>query len=369
MEFIALSRQFQSLKTEILQQIAEVLDSGTYILGSKVAELERAVASRVGAAEAISVANGTDALVLTLDAMGIGPGDEVITTPFTFFATAEAVSRIGARPVFSDIDPITYNLDPEQLEARITPRTKAIIPVHLFGQPADMGAILEIAERHSLKVIEDACQAFGAAYEGRPVGSWGHAACFSFFPTKNLGTMGDGGIITTSDAELARTLRMLRHHGSTRKYYHRRIGYNSRLDELHAAILLLALDRIDAWNGDRRRWAERYRRHLKDHPLIQIDPEGANRTHIYHLFSIRSDRRDLLQEALKRRDVPSGVYYPRPLHLQEVYADLGYRQGDFPVAERMSQQLLALPMSPLMLESEQDLVIRSLLELEGVDPS
>jgi dTDP-4-amino-4,6-dideoxygalactose transaminase len=369
MDFIPLRRQFQSIQTEIMQQISEVIESGTFILGPKVLELEQAVAARTECTEAVSVANGTDALVLTLDALGIGPGDEVITTPFTFFATAEAISRVGARPVFADIDPLTCNLDPGNIEARITSRTKAIVPVHLFGQPADMGPIMELAQRRGLFVVEDACQAFGAECGGKPVGSWGHAACFSFFPTKNLGTLGDGGVVTTSDRQLARTIRLLRHHGSTRKYFHSRIGYNSRLDELHAGILLAALTHIDDWNAERRRLAERYRERLRDHPWIEIAPVGANRTHVYHLFNIRSDRRADLQEALDRANVPAGVYYPLPLHLQEAYADLGCRIGDFPVAEAMSERLLALPLSPFLLEIEQDAVIRALYDAAGGEPS
>jgi dTDP-4-amino-4,6-dideoxygalactose transaminase len=367
MEFIPLSRQFQTLKTEILQQIGNILDSGTYIMGPKVYQLERAIASRLGVREAIAVANGTDALVLTLTALGIGPGDEVITTPFTFFATAEAISRVGARPVFSDIDPATCNLDPAQIEEKITSRTKAIIPVHLFGLPADMHSLQVIADRHGLPIIEDACQAFGAAYAGKPIGSWGRAACFSFFPTKNLGTMGDGGIVTTNDPHIAQTIRELRHHGSGKqKYYHHRIGFNSRLDEIHAAILLLALERIDGWNAERRRLAARYRMHLQHHPWIQISTENPIRLHVYHLFCIRSKYRDRLIAALNRRQVPSGIYYPCPLHLQEAYSDLGYKPGDFPAAEAAAKELLALPISPMMHEHEQDEVIRALFEAEGL---
>ena len=231
---VDLARQFQSIKKEILQQMEGVIDSGKYIIGDHVRQVEQRIAEKTSTAFAIGVGNGTDALIMTLDAYGIGEGDEVITTPFTFFATAEAISRLGAKPVFVDIDPLTYNIDPLRVEKAITPKTKAIIPVHLFGQPAEMDVLIEVAKRHHLIVIEDACQAFGSAYKGKPLGSLGDAACFSFFPTKNLGTIGDGGMITTSNPEIAAKIRKLRHHGSSMKYYHDMLGYNSRLDELHA---------------------------------------------------------------------------------------------------------------------------------------
>jgi len=365
-ELVALNRQFQSIKPDIVRKISAVIDSGVYILGPHVKRLEQDIAARLGVNEAISVANGTDALVITLEAMGIGTGDEVITTPYTFFATAEAISRVGAKPVFIDIDPDSYNLDPSLIESKINERTKVIIPVHVFGQPADMSPIMELARKHGLKVIEDACQAFGATYDGKPAGSIGDAACFSFFPTKNLGGIGDGGLITTNDKQLAAAIRTLRHHGSTKKYYHKEIGYNSRLDEIQAAILLIMLVKIDDWNRERQRLAARYRIKLANHPHISIGSESANSSHIYHLFCIRSEHRDLLQEALERRHIQTGVYYPCPLHLQEVYSSLSYMPGDLPVAEMMSQQLLALPLSPFLHEHEQDQVIEALWEVEGV---
>lgn len=364
-ELVHLTRQFQSVKTDILREIADTIDSGTYVLGPKVQQLENKVASMLGVAHAIGVANGTDALVLTLDAYGIGPGDEVITTPYTFFATAEAISRLGATPVFVDIDPQTCNIDPARIEERITGATKAILPVHIFGQPADMDEIMSIAAKHGLIVIEDACQAFGSVYKGKRVGSLGHAACFSFFPTKNLGTIGDGGIITTSDDRLAERIRQLRHHGSKQKYIHERIGYNSRLDEIHAAILLIGLEHIDTWNEKRRFLADRYRKRLASQPMLRIPPEAANRTHIYHLFCIQTDRRDLIRKELERGDIQNAVYYPCPLHLQEAYRLLKYQPGSLPVAERMSEQLLALPLSPFLLECEQDQIIDVLLGAGG----
>ncbi|MCC3355664.1 DegT/DnrJ/EryC1/StrS family aminotransferase [Bacillus timonensis] len=361
---VDLRRQFQSVKNEIMYAINEVIDSGQYILGPKVMELEKKIAKRIGVQEAISVANGTDALVLTLDAYGIGKGDEVITSPFTFFASAEAISRVGAKPVFADIDPVTYNIDPKEIEKKITSATKAIITVHIFGQPAEMDDILEISKKYGLYVIEDACQAFGASYKDLEVGNLGDAACFSFFPTKNLGTMGDGGIITTSDKDLATRIRKLRTHGTTRKYYHDLIGYNSRLDELHAAILLVNLSKIDEWNGQRRKLADRYRTHLKDAPHLQLPMEASNRSHIYHLYCIHSENRDEIMDRLEAADIQTGVYYPQCLHLQEVYSFLNYKKGDFPIAESLSERLFAVPMHPLLTEIEQDEVISVLLQKE-----
>jgi len=364
-KLVDLKPQFQSVKEEIFNEISECIDGGNYILGPKVKELETKIAEKIGVKEAVAVANGTDALVLTLDAYGIGKGDEVITTPFTFFASSEAVSRVGATPVFADVDKETFNIDPAEIEKKITPATKAIIPVHLFGQPANMEEIVAIAKKHDLLVIEDACQAFGATYKNRWVGSLGDAACFSFFPTKNLGTMGDGGIITTSDSELANRLRSLRTHGSTKKYFYDRIGYNSRLDELHAAILLVNLTRIDEWNQKRRQLAGRYRERLQDASNIKLPYEADDRTHIYHLFCIASDEREALREALLKEGIQTGIYYPQCLHLQDVYAELKYKEGDFPVAESLSQTLFAIPMHPFLTESEQDHIISVIRQTGG----
>jgi dTDP-4-amino-4,6-dideoxygalactose transaminase len=364
-ELVHVQRQFQSMKDRIMEQLAAVIDSGAYILGPNVERFEAEAAAYLGVKHAIGVANGTDALVLALDACGIGSGDEVITTPYTFFASAESVSRVGAKPVFVDIDPVTYNLRPDLIEQAITPATKAIIPVHLFGQPADMAEIMEIAERHGLIVIEDACQAFGAEYEGKRVGSIGHLACFSFFPTKNLSTLGDGGLITTSDDQLAARIRQLRHHGSKVKYIHECIGYNSRLDELHAAILRIGLEHIDQWNEARRKLAERYYEHLKGHPLITLPKEAEGRKHIYHLFCLESEKREEIVQHLKHSGIQSGVYYPLPLHLQEAYRQLGGQPGDCPVAEAKSQTMFAIPMSPYLTWEEQDQVIAALRQLDG----
>lgn len=359
---VPLNRQFQSIKMEILREISKIIDSGHYILGPRVVELEQKISEKLNVSHSIAVANGTDALVLTLEAFNVGVNDEVITTPFTFFATAEAVSSVGAKPVFVDIDPQTYNLDATKIEENITPKTKAIVPVHLYGQPANMDEIVMLAKKYGLFVIEDACQAFGATYKNQQVGSIGDAACFSFFPTKNLGTMGDGGLITTNDASIAEKLKLLRHHGSKRKYYHDFIGYNSRLDEIHAAILLLSLDKIEEWNELRREKATYYREHLGDLKNVTIQQELNDRTHIYHLFCIESPKREKIMKCLQEQDIQCGVYYPCPLHLQRVYSHLSYQEGDFPVAEQVSREILAIPMSPFITQEEQDQVISAIRE-------
>ncbi|MED2945241.1 DegT/DnrJ/EryC1/StrS family aminotransferase [Bacillus swezeyi] len=359
---INLKQQFQEVKDDILNEFECVLESGQYILGPKVKLLEKRIAERLGVEEAVAVANGTDALVLTLQAYGIGEGDEVITTPFTFFASAEAVSRVGATPVFADVDPETYNIDPAKIEEKITTATKAIIPVHIFGQPADMDDIMAIAKKHGLFVIEDACQAFGAEYKGRPVGSLGDAACFSFFPTKNLGTLGDGGMVTTSDRDAARKIRSLRTHGTRKKYFHNQIGFNSRLDELHAAILLIILEKIDSWNEQRRNIAKRYQRALSGVSDLELPKEKEDRSHIYHLYCLGAEKRDEMMNTLQEHQIQSGIYYPRCLHLQDVYSFLPYKKGDFPVAESLSEKLFAIPMHPFLLKEEQDQIISVLLK-------
>lgn len=359
---VPLNRQFQSIKTDIVLAISQIIDSGQYIMGPSLVELEQKICKHLNVSHAIGVANGTDALVLTLEAFGIGTGDEVITTPFTFFATAEAISRVGATPVFVDIDPHTYNIDMTKIEDKITAKTKAILPVHIFGQPANMAEIVSLAKQYDLYVIEDACQAFGATYRGQYAGSIGDAACFSFFPTKNLGTMGDGGLITTNHAEVAERLKLLRHHGSRRKYYHDILGYNSRLDEIHAAILLISLEKIDEWNELRRQKAAYYREQLKNMNDVTVQEELPDRTHIYHLFCIEATHRDSLMKHLLDKDIQCGVYYPCPLHLQRVYANLSYKEGDFPVSEEASRRLLAIPMSPFITTEEQDAVIAAIRE-------
>lgn len=357
-------RQFAALEADIFKKMKNVLEKGNFISGENVKELETVIANRLGVKEAIAVGNGTDALVLTLHAYGIGPGDEVITTPFSFFATAEAISRVGATPVFADIDQITFTLDPIKVSEKISKRTKAILPVHLFGQSADMQELNNLAKQHDLHVIEDACQAFGAVYQGREVGSLGDVACFSFFPTKNLSTIGDGGMVTTSDTEVAKRIRELKTHGSNRKYYHNEIGYNSRLDEIHAAILLCCLQHIDDWNEKRREWAVRYQQRLQTLTCIKLPIAKADRQHVYHLYAIGTDKRDSLIEQLTSKKIQTGIYYPQCIHLQKAYEHLSYREGDFPIAEKLSRRLLALPLFPFMTETEQDDVIAALEEFQ-----
>lgn len=296
----------------------------------------------------VGVASGTDALILALEAQGIGPGDEVITTPFTFFATAEAISRCGATPVFVDIDPSTYNIDWQLLEPKITARTKAIMPVHLFGQSADMESLVEIAQRYDLKVVEDACQAIGAEYKGRRVGGLGDAGCFSFFPSKNLGGAGDGGMVVLNDGELAEKMRLLREHGSSRKYHHQFLGHNSRLDALQAAFLLVKLKYLDEWNKERRELAAHYSELLGAAPEIKTPEVLPGASPVFNLYVIRTSMRETLREVLTQAGVATGIYYPLPLHLQEVYRDLGYEKGELPQSENAAQETLALPLYPCM---------------------
>ncbi|KJR45698.1 UDP-4-amino-4-deoxy-L-arabinose--oxoglutarate aminotransferase [Desulfosporosinus sp. I2] len=350
-----LKAQYLTIKEEIDQAILDVLDSSVYILGPQMKALEKEIAAYCGTQEAVAVANGTDALVLTLKAFGIGPGDEVITTPFTFFASAETIAQVGATPVFVDIDPITLNMDLTQLEDKITSKTKAIIPVHIFGQMLDVERVMEIAARHDLKVIEDAAQAIGAEYRGKKAGSIGHAATFSFFPTKNLGAYGDAGMIVTNDKDLASQLRMLRFHGCKTKYYHEEIGYNSRLDEIQAAILRVKLRYLDGWNQGRREKAKLYDE-LLSNTGIQIPGRDPQALPIYHLYVLRTEERSALMERLKSGGVANAIYYPVPLHLQKAFQALGYKMGDFPVTEKACEQALAIPCYPeLSLEQQHQI--------------
>ena len=355
-----LKAQYLTIKDEIDQAVLKVLDSSVFILGPEMKALEREIAAYCGTEDAVAVANGTDALVLTLKAFGIGPGDEVITTPFTFFASAETIAQVGATPVFVDIDPVTLNMDLDQLEEKITSRTKAIIAVHIFGQMLDVERIMEIASRHDLKVIEDAAQAMGAEYRGKEAGSIGHAATFSFFPTKNLGAYGDGGMIVTSDEDLAAELRMLRFHGSKTKYYHEEIGYNSRLDEIQAAILRVKLRYLDQWNEGRREKAKVYDQLLAD-AAVQLPGNDSEALPIYHLYVLRTEKREDMMKRLSANGVASAVYYPVPLHLQKAFRALGYKDGDFPVAEKACQQALAIPCYP-ELSLEQQIEIAALVK-------
>lgn len=358
---IDLTRQYRTLEKELAGAIQAVLEGGRYIMGPQVKALEKEIAGYCGAAYGVAVANGTDALGLTLEAAGVGEGDEVITTPYTFFATTEAISRRGAVPVFVDIEPGSYNIDPAQLEARVTPRTKAVVPVHLYGRAADMEPVNAVARRYGLFVLEDACQAIGARYRGRRVGSLAHAACFSFFPTKNLGGYGDGGMIVTDDPALAEKAGMLRLHGGTRKYHHTDLGCNSRLDELQAAVLRVKLQYLDSWNQARRAAAARYDALLAGSGIV-TPAAHPDYEPVYHLYIIRLPRRrDAVMSRLREAGIGCAVYYPVPLHLQPVYRSLGYREGDFPEAERAARENLALPLFPEITPAEQERVVETLL--------
>ncbi len=361
---VDLKAQYAALRGDIDAAIARVIANTSFIMGPEVRAFEEAFAAYCQADHAVGVSSGTAAIELTLRALGIGPGDEVITTPFTFIATAEAISATGATPVFADIDPATYNLAPNAVEAAITPATRALLPVHLYGQPADMPALAAIAERHGLFLIEDAAQAHGAELDGRRVGSLGQAACFSFYPGKNLGAYGDGGAVTTNDALLAARLRKLRDHGRSSKYVHDELGYGHRLDALQAAILAAKLPHLDAANTARRRLAARYQELLAETDLtLPSAPEGV--APVWHLFVVRTMRRDGLMASLRQQGIETGIHYPLPLHLQPAYRWLGAESGAFPVAEAAAQQVLSLPLFPEMTDQQQDRVAAALLEHVG----
>lgn len=354
-----LRQQYMELRDEVLPLLDEVMAQGHFILGEHVKALEEEVARYTGTAHGIGVANGSDALNLALMACGVGPGDEVIVPAFTFFATAGAVGRTGAKPVFVDVDPATFNLGAEQVAVALTPRTRAIIPVHLYGQATPMDELMQLARDKGLRVIEDAAQAIGARRNGQPVCSFGDLGCLSFFPTKNLGAFGDGGMVVTNNQELAEQVRILRVHGSKPKYHHHVLGYNSRLDELQAAVLRVKLRRLDGWIARRQEIAARYDRSLReaglaDRVLPQVD--SAN-VHVYHQYTVLVPERDALQKHLAAAGVGSAVYYPLPLHLQPVFADLGYKSGDLPVSERLAATALSLPMFPELTPEQQEYVV------------
>jgi UDP-2-acetamido-2-deoxy-ribo-hexuluronate aminotransferase len=347
---VDLRKQFIDIKEEIFGVITEVLESSQYVLGPKVRELEKRIAAYHGLSEAIGVASGTDALHLTIEALGIGDGDEVITTPFTFFATAEAILYTGATPVFVDIEPETMNMDPTGIASKITKKTKAILPVHIFGHPADMEKILPLAKEYNLKLIEDCAQSFGAEIRGKKCGSFGDAGCFSFYPSKNLGAFGDGGMILPNHSPItAENIKKLRNHGSKGSYNHESVGFNSRLDEIQAAVLLVKLKRIDDYNRMRREKAAIYNSMLADSIVRPVELPGF--THVYHQYTIRSGRRDEIQLALRNNKISSVIYYPTPLHLQEAISFLGYKRGDFPVAEETAEKVLSLPIYPELEET------------------
>jgi len=359
---VDIQERYRRNKTSIDMVVQEVMAGGQYILGANVEALEKEIAVYLGCRYAIGVASGSDALTLSLMALGIGQEDEVITTPYTFFATAGSILRVGAKPVFVDISPDSYNLNPALLEKNITSRTRAIIPVHLFGQVAEMDSILKIARSCNLAVIEDACQAIGAEYKGKKAGTLGDTGCFSFFPTKNLGCMGDGGLVTTNDEKLARKIRSLRTHGSEKKYFHETAGLNSRLDEIQAAILRIFLKQLDEDNSRRKRAARFYEYYLQNTPCL-LPRHNPESTHVYHLFVLLHPRRDLLKEKLLNKQIGCGIYYPLPLHLQKVFSSLGYKKGDFPVAESIAETSLALPMYPGLTEEDISRIAQVLQEI------
>lgn len=350
---VDLKTQYHTLKEEIDTAVLDAIESTQFILGPNVTAFEQETAAYLGVPFAVSCASGTDALHLAILAAGIGPGDEVITSPFTFIATAEAICYAGATPVFVDIDPKAFNMDPALVEAAITPRTKAIIPVHIFGQPADMAPISAICEKHNLLLIEDCAQSFGASVNGKMTGSIGKLGCFSFFPSKNLGCYGDGGLITCATAELAEELKVLRNHGSRVRYHHSVIGYNSRLDDIQAAILRVKLKRIDEFNTGRRRVAHLYSELLKD--VAAVPFEDRKGVHVYHQYTLLTDKRDAVMAKLSEQQIASAVYYPIPLHKQDVFA-AAYAGVSLPVAEDVSSRCMSLPVYPEMPEESVRLV-------------
>ena len=357
-----LNAQYQNLEGEIQAAVSRVLSSQKFILGPEVRELELELAAYCQCAEAIGCASGSDALLLALMACGVGPGDEVITTPFSFFATAGSVARLGAKTVFVDIDRATFNLSPDLVERALTERTKAIMPVHLFGQCAEMDRINELAAPNQITVIEDAAQAIGAEYRGKRAGSLGMVGCFSFYPSKNLGGAGDGGMLTTNDQGMAQSLRDLRSHGARKKYYHERVGINSRLDSLQAAILRVKLPYLDQWTRARRENAKRYKALFEEHNSVTTDnvrlpAEPASALHVYNQFVIRARDRDRLRSFLAERGIGTEVYYPLPLHLQACFKDLGHEAGDFPESERAAEEALAIPIYPELGEAAQRRVV------------
>ena len=365
MPFLDLKAQFANIQQEVMDAVKRTLDTQQFILGPEVEAFEKEFSELTGCRYSIGCASGSDALILALLALEIGPGDEVITTPFTFFASAGSIARVGAKPVFVDIDPQTFNICPHAVKNAITPRTRAIIPVHLFGLSADMNEIHEVASPQQISVIEDAAQAIGARYEGRPVGSLGLMGCFSFFPSKNLGGAGDGGMITTNDASLADRLRLLRVHGARDKYEYELLGMNSRLDALQAAILRVKLKYLDKWTAARQRNADRYRQLFREYlpeSKVQLPVTPAHFTHVYNQFTIRSSDRDNLREHLRTRGIPSEIYYPKPLHLQKAFAYLGHKVGDFPASESASREVLSLPIFAELAEDLQRLVVAAIAD-------
>ena len=358
--FLDLKAQYKSIKSEIDPAVINVLESTQFVLGEHVAAFERDFASYCGAKHAIAVNSGTSALHLALLAAGVGPGDEVITIPFTFVATVSAICYTGATPVFVDIEPRSFTMDPALVEKAITPRTKAILPVHLYGQMADMKAILEVANRHGIPVIEDACQAHGAEFNGQRAGSMGVSGCFSFYPGKNLGAYGEGGAIVTSDDAHAKKMRMLRDWGQEKRYHHVLKGFNYRMEGIQGAILGVKLRHLESWTESRRARAREYDALLAGSERVKAPEQVAGRRHVYHIYAVRTPDRDTLQQALQAEGVQTGLHYPIPVHLQEAHADLGYKVGDFPQSEAAAAEVLSLPMFPEMTPAQVKEVVAAI---------
>ena len=365
--FLDLKAQFAEVGAEITAALADVAASANYVLGPRVAAFEEAFARFTGARHCIAVNSGTSALHLALLAAGVGPGDEVIAPAMTFVATTWAIRYVGATPVLADVLPDNYTLDPEQVQRKITPRTKAILPVHLYGQPAELNELLDIAKRHDATLIEDAAQAHAAMYHGRHAGTFGQSGCFSFYPGKNLGAYGEGGAVITSDDACASRMRALRDHAQSQRYHHDELGFNYRMDAFQGAVLEIKLKRLAAWTAARRRLAARYIELLADLPLT-LPMTSGHREHAWHLFVVLHPERDRLREALAARGIQTGLHYPVPVHLQGAFRDLGHQPGDFPVAERIANECLSLPMFPEMTNEQQDAVVAALQDaIQGVN--
>jgi dTDP-4-amino-4,6-dideoxygalactose transaminase len=358
--FLDLKMQYQSIKNEIHTALQQVMENTAFAGGPFVVKFEEEFAAFCGTEYAVGVGSGTDALWLSLLALGISQGDEVITVPDTFIATAEAISFCGAKPVFIDVEESTYNMNPSLLEAAITPKTKAIIPVHLFGQTADMDPVMEVARKHGLSVIEDACQAHGAEYKGKKAGSTADTGCFSFYPGKNLGAYGEAGAVVTNSEELADKIRRLRDHGQAKKYYHNIIGWNARMDGFQGAVLSVKLRHLEAWNEARRQNASHYNDALSNLSGVILPRETEYARHVYHIYAIRVQNRDYLIDALAKEDIGCGIHYPIPLHLQDAYHSLGYKKGDFPVAEKSANEFVSLPMFPELTREQIEYVAQEI---------
>lgn len=361
-----LKAQYATYKNEALEAINEVCESQLFCLGPAVSEFEKEIASYCGSKYAIGISSGSDALLVSLMALDIKPGDEVITTPFTFFATAGAIARLGGKPVFVDVDADSYNIDPAGIEEKITEKTKAIIPVHLFGQLAQMKPIIQIAKRHKLAVVEDAAQAIGAIQDGTICGNFGDCGCFSFYPTKNLGGFGDGGLVISNNEKLVEKIKFLRNHGQNPQYFYKLIGGNFRLDGIQGAVLTVKLNYLDGWSEKRRQNAALYDEILSDSPVRtpKIDPNNIS---IYHQYTIAAPERDRLQKFLADNEISSAIFYPKPLHLQECFSELGYKQGDFPVAERLCDEVLSLPIYPELRPEQIEYVAGTILKFYGIN--